>query len=86
MTSAVEILQVLLELVEIGAMPRQETLPAVLAVVLVDQRLVVDSCAGLRPVVEIVDPAERRRSRSSCARLHAVEIAALPRLAFAREA
>ena len=41
MMSLDEILQVLLEFVEIGPMPRQEPLPAVLAVVLVDQRLVV---------------------------------------------
>src|SRR5256885_6760003 len=33
-----EVLQVLLELVEIGAVPRQEPLPAVLAMVLMDQR------------------------------------------------
>src|SRR5258708_21126907 len=41
-----EVLQVLLELVEIGAMPRQEPLPTVLAMVLMDQCLIVVAAAG----------------------------------------
>ena len=78
-----EVLQVLLELIEIGAMPRQEPLPAVLAMVLVDQRLVVVAAAVIFIFVEIVDLAERVAQRVELGLGEAVEIGALPRFAIA---
>src|SRR5208337_5059420 len=53
-----EILQVLLEFVEIRAMPGQEPLPAMLAVVLVNKGLVVVAAAVRRELVDIVDLTE----------------------------
>ena len=55
---AVEVLKVLFELVEIRAVPGQEPLPPVLAVILVDQRLVIVVAAILDLIVEIVNRAE----------------------------
>ncbi len=52
------VLQHLLELIEVDAVPRQEALPPVLAVVLVDQRHVVVAAAVLRPLVQPVELAE----------------------------
>ena len=79
-----EVLQVLLELVEIGAVPGQEALPAVLAMVLVDQRLVVVAAPVLRPVVEIVELAEAAAQALELRLAHAVDVHAPPGLAGIR--
>src|SRR5215510_12602663 len=52
------ILKRLLHLVEIDAMPRQETLPTMLAMVLMNQRHVVITAAIFWPLVEAVEFAE----------------------------
>ncbi len=78
-----EVLQVLLELVEVGAVPGEEALPAVLAVVLVDQRLVVVVAPVLLALVEIVDLAERVAQPVDLGLAQAIEILALARLALA---
>ena len=78
-----EILQILLELVEIGAMPGQEALPAVLAMVLVDQRLVVVAAPVLGPGVQIVEMPEGPAQPLDLRLAQAIEVGPLARLARA---
>ena len=79
------ILQRLLEFVEIDAVPRQEALPAVLAVVLVDQRQIVVAAAVFRPFVELVQLAHRKAQLLQLRLVHAVEIHALLQFAALKQ-
>ena len=63
-------------------MPRQEPLPAVLAMVLVDQGLVVVAAPILGVFVDVVDLTERVAQPRPQAR-RTIEIGALTRLALA---
>ena len=67
MVTSGKVLQGLLELVEVDAVPGEEALPAVLAVVLVDQGEVVVAARVLRPLVEPVELAEGEAQLSSWA-------------------
>jgi hypothetical protein len=75
--------KVLLELVEIGAVPREKPLPAVLAMVLMDQRLVVVAVPIVGVIVEVVDPAEGVAQPVDFGLAEAIEVGALARLALA---
>jgi len=64
-------------------MPGQEPLPAMLAVVLMDQRLVVEIAPVLGTLVEVVDGAERLAQPLQLGLAEAVEVLALAQLTFA---
>jgi hypothetical protein len=63
--------------------PRQEPLPPVLAVILVDQRLVVVAAAIVGKLVEVINPAKRVAQRVEFGLAQAIEVGTLARLAVA---
>ena len=64
-------------------MPRQEPLPAVLAMVLVNQRLIVIVSTVLDLVIDVIDPTERGSQLIKLCRGKTIEICALTRLSLA---
>src|SRR4030095_15489300 len=77
-----DILKRLLELIKIDSMPRQETFPPVLAMVLMNQSHVVITAPILGPLVEVIELSESPAQPVDLRLGHTVEVCALLELAI----